>query len=132
VPLTAAYTTETSHGLLGIGYVAKVTTTVRNPGTAGHDGWTMVMTVPDGAEIDNKSPNSVTITISGGTVTITPTAQARSVAGGAAITFVYQFSGGSLLGLGTGSVKSCTIDGKACGGHDRYRDDGAGGARYPM
>jgi uncharacterized protein YndB with AHSA1/START domain len=107
VPLTAGYSTETSHGLLGIGYVAKVTTTVRNPGTVAHTGWTMVMTIPDGAELDNKSPNLVTITISGGTVTI-------SVAGDGKVVFVFQFSGGSLLGLGTGSVTSCTIDGKQC------------------
>ncbi|MBB5870210.1 uncharacterized protein YndB with AHSA1/START domain [Allocatelliglobosispora scoriae] len=114
IVLTAGYSTVTEHGVLGIGYVAKVTTTVKNPGTEAREGWRVVMTIPDGAEVSNKSSALVNVAISGGTVTITPNAQSKTIAAGGQIAFTYHFSGGSLLGLGTGSVKTCTVDGKTC------------------
>jgi uncharacterized protein YndB with AHSA1/START domain len=108
-PLTAAFATESSTGLLG--YKVKVTVTVHNPGGAAHPDWTVVLTVPSGAELQGSS-ESVDVRKDGGTVTITP--KDGAIAGGASKVFDVTFGGSALLGIGSGGVTGCTIDGAAC------------------
>ncbi|NUT33769.1 MAG: hypothetical protein HOV79_11925 [Hamadaea sp.] len=110
--LTAEYSTQSSTGLLG--YSVAVTVTVHNPGTTSHTGWTVILTVPDGAKIDSSS-SSVQVAKDGAKVTVTPTDANKTVNGGGDIAFVVTFSGGSLLGIGSGGVTGCTIDGADCG-----------------
>jgi uncharacterized protein YndB with AHSA1/START domain len=109
--LTAEYSTQSSTGLLG--YEVSVTVTVHNPGTEPHTGWTVVLNIPDGASIDSSS-SSVTAAKSGGQVTVTPKDASKVVNSGSDIVFTVTFSGGSLLGIGSGGVTGCTIDGAAC------------------
>jgi uncharacterized protein YndB with AHSA1/START domain len=107
--LTAAYGTESSTGLLG--YKVKVTVTVHNPGGVAHNAWTVVLTVPSGADLQG-SAASVDAHKDGGTVTITP--KSGGLDGGATTVFDVTFGGGALLGIGSGGVTGCTVDGAAC------------------
>lgn len=107
--LTAEYATQSSTGLLG--YSVAVTVTVHNRGTQPHGAWTVVLTVPSGATLESAS-SSVTATKDGGTVTITP--KAAELAAGSDAAFSVTFTGGALLGIGSGGVTACTIDGAAC------------------
>lgn len=109
--LTAEFSTQSSTGLLG--YSVAVTVTVHNPDTTAHTGWTVVLTVPEGAGIDSSS-SSVKVVKDGAKVTVTPTDANTTVNGGSDIAFVVTFSGGSLLGIGSGGVTGCTIDGADC------------------
>jgi uncharacterized protein YndB with AHSA1/START domain len=109
--LTAEYATQSSTGLLG--YQVSVTVTVHNPGTSPHSGWTVVLTVPSGATIDSSS-SSVDATKSGEKITVTPKESSKVVNSGGDVVFAVTFSGGSLLGIGSGGVTGCTIDGAAC------------------
>jgi hypothetical protein len=109
-PLTAAYATKSATGVLG--YKVKVTVTVHNPGGAAHPNWTVVLTVPSGAELQG-SAASVDVRKDGGTVTITP--KDGAIPGGATKVFDVTFGGGALLGIGSGGVTGCMIDGAACG-----------------
>lgn len=110
-PLTAVYTTKSSTGLLG--YKVVVTLTVRNPSEVDHSGWTVVLTVPSGAELQ-ASDLSVDARKDGGTVTITPKDAIKDIAAGTDRVFTVTFGGGALLGIGSGGVTGCTIDGIAC------------------
>jgi len=109
--LTAEYSTQSSTGLLG--YEVSVTVTVHNPGTSPHSGWTVLLSIPDGASIESSS-SSVEASKSGGQVTVTPKETSKVVNSGSDIVFTVKFSGGSLLGIGSGGVTACTIDGAAC------------------
>jgi len=109
--LTAEYATQSSTGLLG--YQVSVTVTVHNPGTSPHSGWTVVLTVPSGAKIDSNS-GSVSASKDGEKVTVTPKDASKVVNSGSDIAFVVTFSGGSLLGIGSGGVTGCTVDGVTC------------------
>ncbi|NUR50770.1 MAG: hypothetical protein HOV71_21790, partial [Hamadaea sp.] len=106
--LTAEYATQSSTGLLG--YQVAVTVTVHNPGTSPHSGWTVVLAVPSGATVDSNSA-SVQVAKSGGTVTITPKDASKVVNSGGDVAFIVTFSGGALLGIGSGGVTACTVDG---------------------
>lgn len=108
-PLTAAYAAQGSTGLLG--YKVKVTVSVYNPGAATHPNWTVVLTVPSSAELQGFAA-SVDVRKDGGTVTITP--KDGAIEGGATKVFDVTFGGGALLGIGSGGVTACTIDGAAC------------------
>ncbi|WP_290869665.1 SRPBCC domain-containing protein [Hamadaea sp.] len=109
--LTAEYATQSSTGLLG--YKVAVTVTVHNPGTSPHSGWTVVLTVPSGATVDSNS-GSVQVSKSGGQVTITPKDGSKVVNSGSDVAFIVTFSGGALLGIGSGGVTGCTVDGVTC------------------
>lgn len=107
--LSAAYATQSSTGLLG--YSVKVTVTLHNPGGTAHDSWTVVLTVPSGAKLQG-SAGSVEAVKDGGTVTIIP--KDGGIAPGATAVFDITFGGGALLGIGSGGVTGCTVDGAAC------------------
>jgi hypothetical protein len=108
-PLTASYGTQSSKGLLG--YKVKVTVSVRNPGSQGHSRWTVVLTVPSGADLQG-SASTVDARKAGDKVTITP--KDGAIDGGATVVFDVTFGGGALLGIGSGGVTGCTVDGAAC------------------
>jgi uncharacterized protein YndB with AHSA1/START domain len=109
--LTAEYSTQSSTGLLG--YQVSVTVTVHNPGTSSHSGWTVILTTPDGATVDSSS-SSVEAAKSGTEVTVTPKEPSKVVNAGSDVVFTLTFSGRSLLGIGSGGVTGCTIDGAEC------------------
>ncbi|MEV6966963.1 SRPBCC domain-containing protein [Hamadaea sp. NPDC051192] len=109
--LTAEYATQSSTGLLG--YQVAVTVTVHNPGTSPHSGWTVVLKVPSGASVDSNS-GSVQVSKSGEQVTITPKDASKVVNSGSDVAFIVTFSGGALLGIGSGGVTSCEVDGTTC------------------
>jgi hypothetical protein len=110
-PLTAAYATKSSTGL--IGYKVVVTVVVHNPGDSARSGWIVVLTVPSGADIQDSS-SSVSAQKDGGTVTVTPQDDARTVNPHSEVEFTITFSGSAVLGIGSGGVTDCTIDGAAC------------------
>ncbi|WP_051367378.1 SRPBCC domain-containing protein [Hamadaea tsunoensis] len=107
--LTAEYATQSSTGLLG--YTVAVTVTIHNRGTQARPDWKLVLTVPSGANLDSFS-SSVSAKKDGGTVTVTP--RVGELGAGSDTAFSLTFSGGSLLGIGSGGVTGCTIDGVAC------------------
>jgi uncharacterized protein YndB with AHSA1/START domain len=105
-PLTAGYRTL---ALLGLGgFDTEVT--VRNPGGADRQGWTVVLVMPDATVVENRSSSLVTLSQQGAVVTITPRA-GSVLAAGASTTFTVRFP--ALLALGK-AVTSCTVDGVAC------------------
>jgi hypothetical protein len=110
-PLTAAYATKSSTGL--VGYKVVVTVTIHNPGDAARSGWIVVLTVPSGADIQDSS-SSVSTQKDGGTVTITPQDAVRTVNPYSEVVFTITFGGSAVLGIGSGGVTDCTIDGAAC------------------
>ncbi|GAA1637713.1 SRPBCC domain-containing protein [Catellatospora bangladeshensis] len=105
-PLAASYKTV---ALLGLGgFDTEVT--VRNPGPAAADRWTVVLTMPAVKTVENRSPAVVGMAQSGTEVTVTPLA---SLAADGSVTFTIRFP--ALLALGQ-SVTACTVDGIACTG----------------
>lgn len=102
--LSASYRTVTLLGLGGF----DTEVTVKNPGSAPRDGWTVVLTMPDASAVENRSTDTVKLTQEGQKVTLTPV---KPVAGNATVSFVVRFP--ALLALGK-SVTACTIDGQAC------------------
>jgi uncharacterized protein YndB with AHSA1/START domain len=110
-PLTAAYATKSSTGL--VGYKVVVIVTIHNPGDVARSGWIVVLTVPSGADIQDSS-SSVSTQKDGGMVTITPQDAARTVNPYSEVVFTITFSGSAVLGIGSGGVTDCTIDGAAC------------------
>lgn len=105
-PLAATYRTV---ALLGLGgFDTEVT--VRNPGPAAADRWTVVLTMPAVKTVENRSAGAVSMTQSGAEVTVTPLA---SLAADGSVTFTIRFP--ALLALGQ-SIKACTVDGVACTG----------------
>lgn len=108
-PLTASYTTESSNGLLG--YNVKVTVSVHNPGGQGHSTWAVVLTVPAKADLQGTA-STVDARKDGDKVTITP--KSGAIDSGATVVFDVTFGGGALLGIGSGGVTGCTVDGAAC------------------
>lgn len=110
-PLSASYATKSSTSLLG--YKVVVTVRLHNPGTIEHSGWTVVLTVPSGAQLQG-SDASVAATKNAEKVTITPNDSAKIVVPGTDTVFTVTFGGGALLGIGSGGVAGCTVDGAAC------------------
>lgn len=105
-PLTASYKTV---ALLGLGgFDTEVT--VRNPGPAVADRWTVVLTMPAVKTVENRSAAAVSMAQSGTEVTVTPLA---SLAADGSVTFTVRFP--ALLALGQ-SITACTVDGVACTG----------------
>ncbi|GAB4049677.1 SRPBCC domain-containing protein [Catellatospora paridis] len=108
-PLTANYRTI---ALLGLGgFDTEVT--VRNPGTAPRENWTVVLTMPADRAVENRSTSAVTFTRDGPKVTVTPVGPARTVAANGSVTFIIRFP--ALLALGQ-AITACTVDGTACTG----------------
>lgn len=107
--LTASHKTI---ALLGLGgFDTEVT--VRNPGPASAQGWTVVLVMPSDKAVENRTPNLAAVTQSADVVTLTATAASRELAANATITLVVRYP--ALLALGQ-AAKSCTIDGRACAG----------------
>lgn len=105
VPLNGSYRTV---ALLGLGgFDTEVT--VRNPGDTAHEGWTVVLTMPDGTAVENRSTDLVKVEQKGAIVTITPVKP--TVAPSGTLTFTVRFP--AVLALGK-AVKDCKIDGTPC------------------
>lgn len=108
-PLTARYRTI---ALLGLGgFDTEVT--VRNPGTAAREGWTVVLTMPADRAVENRSTSAVNFTQDGPKITVTPVGAARTVNVNGSVTFIIRFP--ALLALGQ-AITACTVDGIACTG----------------
>jgi hypothetical protein len=105
VPLKASYKTV---ALLGLGgFDTEVT--VRNPGDTAHEGWTVMLTMPDSTVVENRSADLVKIEQKGAIVTITPVTP--TVPPSSALTFTVRFP--AVLALGK-TAKDCKIDGTPC------------------
>jgi hypothetical protein len=106
-PLVASYRTRAlPAGLLGF----DTEITVRNPGTAAKNGWTVVLKMPDATPVKNQSAAVVKVGQNEDVVTVTPVTAA--LPGGGSVSFTIRFP--ALVALAP-SIKGCTVDGQACG-----------------
>ncbi|PRY20809.1 cellulose binding domain-containing protein [Pseudosporangium ferrugineum] len=108
VALTARYSAANGTGLLG--YRAEVA--VANPGTAGHDGWELTLTLPR-PTLQIAAVSGATARQDGATWTFAPDATTRSVPAGGSVVVSFEVRGATLLDA---APQACQIDGRRCAG----------------
>jgi hypothetical protein len=106
-PLTARYSSEGGTGPLGLsGYTGRVT--IANPGEVSVSGWTVTVSLPNGARATR--PSGATVTQSRNVATFAPVSGTNTVAPGEPVAFTFVVEG-----LLAGQPTGCAIDGRPCG-----------------